>query len=728
MATVLTKEQDERGPIRQLTASRKIVKETLMKSRNELTGIVMRNLAVEQERVSHVSDVRHRFDESYAEINSKVSSGMQDIEASWGELQKLEMPLELHNALEGQMHAADDIVANKLAFIKELEQEVLRRDHEYVNKNAEHSRTIDTFVHQMRQQENDLRELIASELSKVLSSYEQERSTTIIQVQKEVKQLAAKRQEREQSLMKQTMQNANDQRDRLEALRQHQAQEYLFFPVSGIGTVQICVKECPTAPHPLEASAMFDGAVSDNCENSTRIVHRRTGSSLYPYPTKPLMNRCIPDYSDSGTKGNASNLTGSIKEALFDIPGLGQGIGATVNLSVMIVVFMIVAAVLGFAWIFLLKCSAAFLVYLLVLLVPILLASLGALIWTKGENFGQFRDAENAHKVVAIILWVIAGIALLIMFFLWNKLSAAVEIIGIASEAITSNIALLLAPIVSVLVLAVFWLVVIVSCVYNYTSAKFMAVERDSIPYLEYDVDSKLRYVLIFNLIYLIFISMHMYFTNYYAQSASIVGRGGLRLLQLPGWIPSRSDDITRDDLPLGACHDSALHPDHRLRVLGPEEQSGRVGDLRTDQMPHQVHEVLPVVLRKLLQIHQQGAPHLLPDIQPELVHKREIDGRRAAVGPNYGRNYERNRSVHHLPVEDRRRSLEHRAVRAISRLHSQERDGGVDCAGVCRVLPVFPRVVVRPRHVHNYHRCGLRLLCLGRRPNRGSPDPVQAQ
>jgi hypothetical protein len=50
-----------------------------------------------------------------------------------------------------------------------------------------------------------------------------------------------------------------------------------------------------------------------------------------------------------------------------------------------------------------------------------------------------------------------------------------------------------------------------------------MAVEQDGLSYLKYGVDSGLRYVLIFNLIYLIFISVHMYFTNYYTQSASIV-------------------------------------------------------------------------------------------------------------------------------------------------------------------------------------------------------------
>jgi hypothetical protein len=98
MTTVLTKEQDECSPIKQLAASRKIVKETLTKSRNEPTGIVMRNLAFEQERPNQVTGIRHRFDESYAEINSKVSNGMQEIGASWGELQKSDLPLKLQNA------------------------------------------------------------------------------------------------------------------------------------------------------------------------------------------------------------------------------------------------------------------------------------------------------------------------------------------------------------------------------------------------------------------------------------------------------------------------------------------------------------------------------------------------------------------------------------------------------------------------------------------------------
>jgi dynein regulatory complex protein 1 len=187
---------------------------------------------VEQERAEQISEIRAKFDDSYIQANTKVKDGLQRLGDRWEELRSAELPLQFQEDLDRIRQEMGEVVNNKLAFIKELEEEVLKRDHEYVDKNAERNRTVDAFVHQMRQQEADLRESIASELSKSLSAYEQERSTTIIQIQKEVKQLAAKRQERETGLMKQTEQNAIDQRDKLEELRRGFAQEYLMIRTS----------------------------------------------------------------------------------------------------------------------------------------------------------------------------------------------------------------------------------------------------------------------------------------------------------------------------------------------------------------------------------------------------------------------------------------------------------------------------------------------------------------
>lgn len=243
MTSVLTKEQDERGPIKQVQASRREVEAAIQKNKNELTGIFQRQLAVEQERSYQVKEEKKRFDEEYTKIENKVSKGLTKISSGWAELLNAELPLEFQNMLKEQKEAADAIVSKKLNFIKELETEVMRRDHEYVNKIAQQNAQIDGYVHQMRNQENQLREKIAAELRSVLSAYVQEKTAQTIQIEKEVKQLTAKRQEKEQSLMKQLAQNSREQRDSLEALRQNFAQEYMTLRTSHETKLEVAQKE-----------------------------------------------------------------------------------------------------------------------------------------------------------------------------------------------------------------------------------------------------------------------------------------------------------------------------------------------------------------------------------------------------------------------------------------------------------------------------------------------------
>ncbi|OHT08709.1 hypothetical protein TRFO_04785 [Tritrichomonas foetus] len=243
MTSVLTKEYDERAPVKQMVNSRKEVNEMIARNRNELTGIFQRQLAIEQERAYQVKETRKQFDEEYTKIESKVTKGITKLNDGWKNLLNANLPLEFEEMLQNQKEEADDVVNKKLAFIKELEYEVMRRDHEYVNKIAAQNAQIDTFVHQMRNQENELREKIAAELRSVLSSYVQEKTAQTIQVEKEVKQLTAKRQEREQTLMKQLSQNAKDQRDSLEALRQNFAQEYMTLRTSHETKLEVAQKE-----------------------------------------------------------------------------------------------------------------------------------------------------------------------------------------------------------------------------------------------------------------------------------------------------------------------------------------------------------------------------------------------------------------------------------------------------------------------------------------------------
>ena len=174
MTSVLTKEEADRGPIRQLKASRTTVYDKIRDSMNNLSDVELRQMQLETEREYQIGETRSKFDEEFASIDEDVASGMKELEESWQSLNEINLPLEFQAELEKLMKETDAIVAKKLEFIQQLENEVRTRDHEYVNKTADYRKMIDTFVHTMRQQESDLKEAMAAEMTKIREAFNEE--------------------------------------------------------------------------------------------------------------------------------------------------------------------------------------------------------------------------------------------------------------------------------------------------------------------------------------------------------------------------------------------------------------------------------------------------------------------------------------------------------------------------------------------------------------------------
>lgn len=226
MTNVLTKDPEERGPVKQLEESKGNIGNFLREGKKTLTGMVQRHLQVEQERAHRVKNIRRDFDEEYAQIEKKVNKSMNKLGDQWKEVSTTNLPLEMDEKIKDLKSKADEYVNYKLQFIKQLEQEVMERDHEYVNKISAQNATVDEFVRTMNATEKELREKIAAELGNILKAYEHERTSQNIQVERDIKQLSSKRQDREQTLMKQLQQNCINQRDDLEDLRRRNAQQY----------------------------------------------------------------------------------------------------------------------------------------------------------------------------------------------------------------------------------------------------------------------------------------------------------------------------------------------------------------------------------------------------------------------------------------------------------------------------------------------------------------------
>lgn len=241
--SVITKADGEREPVKQAIASRKLIDDTIAHAREELTSIPQKKIAFEQERASLYKERRKKLEDQFTDIDEKIKSSISSHDKAWESLKKAELPTAFDKQLKELRQQCDDAIALKIAYINELEQEVVRRDHEYVNKTAENSQQIDLFVHQMRSLQSDLRQKINQELEKVSSVYDNEKNALAIQIEKEVKQLSAKRQEREQQLMKEIEQTARDHRDSLEALRQKNAEEYMIYKTTTESELQAQQKQ-----------------------------------------------------------------------------------------------------------------------------------------------------------------------------------------------------------------------------------------------------------------------------------------------------------------------------------------------------------------------------------------------------------------------------------------------------------------------------------------------------
>lgn len=318
-------------------------------------------------------------------------------------------------------------------------------------------------------------------------------------------------------------------------LRDFTDQPLLFFgfPKEGFQLDrQICVAECPGDEY------SFAEAIENSCDDSKRICpsyltekekeeqrKKKDGLCVCPYPSKPIFNRCIPVLSSDvagSLKGNFTNLVDSIEGIIGVIPGFGQAVTSVSDLWAPILIASILSLVVAFIWICFLRCLPGCIVYTSVILVPILVAVLGFWLFMYGNQAFEFNN-DQYNKYMAYAVWAVAAILLVIIIFLFKKLKQAVQIIKISARALGSNISILFTPIISLFIAVIFLGIIVISCVFNYSSGDFVITDKEGQPYLAIEFSKTTQYLLIYNLIYGIFICVFIYFLHYFAISSSLV-------------------------------------------------------------------------------------------------------------------------------------------------------------------------------------------------------------
>ena len=243
MTNHLSLNQTERQPIEQTNKSKELIQNLVTEANANLSAIVQQNMQFEQQRSAIVKTTKVNFEEQFNDLKQNVIDKVADVEELWEDVLNEEIPLELHDKIESQKQKMDAILKEKLDFIEELKKDVLMRDHEYVNRVAEQKERINQFIAKMREQEANLKKAIADELSKIEKAYKQEITSRTIQLDREIRDLSTKRQEKENALMTDILNTCISHREQLENLRRENSEKYNKTRTALEAKLQIAQKE-----------------------------------------------------------------------------------------------------------------------------------------------------------------------------------------------------------------------------------------------------------------------------------------------------------------------------------------------------------------------------------------------------------------------------------------------------------------------------------------------------
>jgi len=315
-------------------------------------------------------------------------------------------------------------------------------------------------------------------------------------------------------------------------LHDYSEYKYAFFSASDVSNM-ICVKECPK--NGTLGAALANGTASIvsrqlHCQSDVicppYITDEEKSNLTYlfehcscSYKTSVLLNRCIPEI-DGNFIQDSKEFINKVFSKLSSNSGFSQAMMAMFKLWKPLLFCSVISILISYIWIYFLRCVTGCLVYFVVIFIPIALIFLGVWLFLFGANFAGINDNKR-NKIIAYVCWGVAVLLIVLLIFLWKRLRQAITTLKIASKATTRNFGSFFSPFISLLWVIAFWVVVIVSCVMNYSVGGLM-YDPDEQKIKNY-FDKNCQYLCIFNFIFLIFISAHCYFTNYYAVSGTVV-------------------------------------------------------------------------------------------------------------------------------------------------------------------------------------------------------------
>jgi hypothetical protein len=164
-----------------------------------------------------------------------------------------------------------------------------------------------------------------------------------------------------------------------------------------------------------------------------------------------------------------------------------------------------VSAVISLIYLFLLRCIAKPLLYISFVLVLLALVGSGAYVF--GQNL-KYEEGDKTKKLMmgmGILLWIIAGIYLIILLCCCSRIRLGVAILEATSDFVRNTMSVFFVPLIFFFVIAIWVCWWVISAIYVYSSG---TAKRSAVGfYADIEWNDTTRYVWLYHVFGLFWIS-----------------------------------------------------------------------------------------------------------------------------------------------------------------------------------------------------------------------------
>lgn len=213
----------------------------------------------------------------------------------------------------------------------------------------------------------------------------------------------------------------------------------------------VCVRTCPTGPNDVV-----------DCIPNTDI---KNCNQLKPYASYGFANRlCVP---------RAKTTVDSVKKRI-NITYVTNAIQDIKESWWVFLVMVIIALVICFLWYWITKYCASVMISIMLIGSLAALILFGVFSWNKYKelsnesNYNQ--DTANTYKNTAIVLWILAGVFLLLILCLLGRIRLGARLIEASADFITDQPIVMLVPVIFAVKIALFIAIWTIAFIYTFSN------------------------------------------------------------------------------------------------------------------------------------------------------------------------------------------------------------------------------------------------------------------